>query len=232
MLRIGWTPSDLPKNCQCGASFEVCHALSCPLGGFPTHLHNETRDLLADVMTEAGNSVAIEPTLTPVDGRTFEQSTTTADSNARLDIVAGGVWGGRFERAYFDVCVFNAFAQSNAEKPLSSCYEFHERRKVAKYGERVREVEHSSFVPLVFSSSGGAGPVTLKTLKRLAFLIGRKRKLAYSDAINWLRRRLCFSLLRASSQGLRGARSKLHAPQRLADTSITAINSITVPHNS
>ena len=167
-LRMGWTPADLPKRCRCGASFEVSHALSCPLGGFPTHRHNETRGLLADVMTEAGNSVAIEPTLSPVNGRTFQQATTTTDPNARLDIVAGGVWGGRFERAYFDVCVFNAFAQLNADKSLASCYEFHERRKVAKYGERVREVEHSSFVPLVFSSSGGAGPVTLRTMKRLA----------------------------------------------------------------
>ena len=105
-------------------------------------------------------------------------------------------------------------------------------RKVAKYAERVREVEHSSFVPLVFSISGGAGPTTLKTVKRLAFLIARKRKLVYSDAINWLRRRLCFSLLRASSQGLRGARSKLHSPQRLADTSITATNAVTLPHNN
>jgi hypothetical protein len=231
-LRMGWTPVDLPKKCQCGASFEVSHALSCPLGGFPTLRHNETRDLLADVMTEAGNSVAIEPTLTPVDGRTFHHATTTTDPNARLDIAAGGVWGGRFERAYFDVCVFNAFAQSNAAKPLASCYEFHERRKMAKYQERVREVEHSSFVPLVFSSSGGAGPVTLKTVKRLAFLIAKKRKIVYSDAINWLRRRLCFSLLRASSQGMRGARSKLHSPQRLADTSIVAINAISVPHNN
>ena len=231
-LRMGWTPSDLPKKCQCGTSFEVSHALSCPLGGFPTHRHDETRDLLADVMTEVGNSVAIEPTLTPVEGRVFQQSTTTTEPNARLDIVAGGIWGGRFERAFFDVCVFNAFAQSNAAKSLPTCYEFHERRKVAKYGERVREVEHSSFVPLVFSSSGGAGPLTLKTIKRLAFLISKKRKIVYSDAINWLRRRLSFSLLRASSQGLRGARSKLHAPQRLADTSITATNSITVPHNN
>ena len=101
-----------------------------------------------------------------------------------VDIVAGGVWGGRFERAYFDVCVFNAFAQSNAAKPLTPCYEYHEQRKIAKYAERVREVEHSSFVPLVFSSSGGAGPLTLKTVKRLAFLIAKKRKIQYSEAIN------------------------------------------------
>ena len=149
-LRMAWTPAELPKTCQCGADYTVSHALSCQLGGFPTHRHNETRDLLADVMTEACNSVAVEPVLTPVDGRTFQHPSTTTDPNARVDIVAGGVWGGRFDRAYFDVCVFNAFAQSNAARSLTSTCEFHERRKIVKSSERVREVEHGSFVPLVF----------------------------------------------------------------------------------
>ena len=230
-LRMAWTPADLPSTCQCGADYTVSHALSCQLGGFPTHRHNEIRDLLADVMTETGNSVAIKPVLTPVDGRTFQHPSTTTDPNARVDIVAGGVWGSRFDRAYFDVCVFNAFAQSNAAKPLKSTYDFHERRKMAKYAERVREVEHGSFIPLVFSSSGGCGPITHTCVKRLAFLLAKKRQGQYADAINWLRRRIAFSLLRASSQGMRGARSKLHAPQHPADTSFPAINAITVPHN-
>ena len=231
-LRMAWTPADLPRTCQCGVDYTVSHALSCQLGGFPTHRHNETRDLLADVMTEACNSVAIEPALSPVDGRVFQHHSTTTDPNARVDIVAGGMWGGRFDRAYFDVCVFNAFAQSNAARPLTATYEYHEKRKRAKYAERIREVEHGSFVPLVFSSSGGCGAITLKSVKRLAFLLATKRHCLYSDAINWLRRRITFSLLRASSQGLRGARSKLHAPQRLADTSIPATNAITLSSNT
>ena len=100
------------------------------LGGFQTLRHNETRDLLADVMTETCNSVAVEPILTPVDRRTFEHRSTTTDLNARVEIVAGGLWGGRFERAFFDVCVFNAFAQSNSTRPLT--YELHEGRKIRK----------------------------------------------------------------------------------------------------
>ena len=146
-LRMAWTPADLPRTCQCGVEYTVAHALSCQLGGFPTHRHNETRDLLADVMTEACNSVAIEPALSPVDGRVFQHHSTTTDPNARVDIVAGGMWGGRFDRAYFDVCVFNAFAQSNAARPLTATYEYHEKRKRAKYAERIREVEHGSLCP-------------------------------------------------------------------------------------
>ena len=105
-LRMAWAPIDLPITCQCGLEFTVSHALSCQLGGFPTLRHDETRDLLADVMTETCNSVAVEPILAPVDDRTFQQPSTTTDRNARVDIVAGGVWGSRFDRAFFDVCVF------------------------------------------------------------------------------------------------------------------------------
>ena len=128
-------------------------------------------------MTEVCTRVAIEPLLSPVNGRTFERTSTTTDSNARWDIVAGGIWGGRFDRVFFGVCVFNAFAQSNAARPLISTYEFHERRKIAKYAKRVDEIEHSSFEPLVFSSSGGYGPIIHNCVKLLAFLLAKKRQI-------------------------------------------------------
>ncbi|KAL5494471.1 hypothetical protein EMCRGX_G015811 [Ephydatia muelleri] len=44
-LRYGWLPSNIPSTCTCGKSFTVEHALSCPLGGFPSIRHNEIRDL-------------------------------------------------------------------------------------------------------------------------------------------------------------------------------------------
>ena len=65
-------------------------------------------------------------------------------------------------------------------------------------------------------------------VKRLAFLLSQKRHVKYADAITWLRRSIAFSLLCASSPGLRGATSKRHAPQRLSDTSIPATNAITL----
>uniref|UniRef100_A0A1X7SHI4 Uncharacterized protein n=1 Tax=Amphimedon queenslandica TaxID=400682 RepID=A0A1X7SHI4_AMPQE len=74
--------------------------------------------------------------------------------NARLDVVANGVWGGRFERTFFDVCIFNSYAKSNMETPLSTTYRRHENDKCRQYEQRVTQVEHSSFVPLVFSATG------------------------------------------------------------------------------
>ena len=43
------------------------------------------------------------------------------------------------------------------------------------YEQRIREVEHGTFSPLVFSSTGGMGRAAVVTYKRLASLIAAKR---------------------------------------------------------
>ena len=64
-LRYGWLPSNIPSTCTCGKSFTVEHALSCPLGGFPSIRLNEIRDLTANLKTEVCHNVSIEPHLQP-----------------------------------------------------------------------------------------------------------------------------------------------------------------------
>ena len=48
-IRYGWQLRDMPATCPCGASFDVQHALDCPIGGFRTIQHNEVRDIRASV---------------------------------------------------------------------------------------------------------------------------------------------------------------------------------------
>ena len=86
-------------------------------------------------------------------------------------------------------------------------YRNHERQKRNEYEERIREVDKSSFTPLVFSSSGGAGPAATTMVKRLANIYAEKKTTSYSEAIAWLRCRLAFALLRSSVLCLRGARA-------------------------
>ena len=81
------------------------------------------------------------------------------------------------------------------------------RKSVHAYEQRVREVEHSSFIPLVLSASGGMGTEASIFYKRLATLLADKWDSHYSRTLCWLRCRLSFSLLRSSIQALRGARS-------------------------
>ena len=75
----------------------------------------------------------------------------------RLDISANGVWGGRFEKTYFDVRVLNPLAPTNIRHGYAGMYRAHKREKKRSYEQRVRKVEHSSFTPLILSATGGMG---------------------------------------------------------------------------
>ena len=205
-LRYGWPSLLTPSHCACGTHFSVDHALSCPKGGFPSIRHNEIHDLTANLLSEVCSDVSIEPDLQPLTGEGFALSTTNTQDNARLDIAASGFWGGRFELTYFDVRVFNPYAPMNQHGRLSTCYRKHELIKKRAYEQRIHDIEHASFTPLVMSSTGGLGSAATITYKRLASSLASKWDQTYSDTMSWLRCRIS-SLLRSSIQAIRGARS-------------------------
>lgn len=206
-LRYGWLPSNMPSHCACGTHFSVEHALSCPKGGFPSIRHNEVRDTVSSWLSEVCNDVCVEPHLQPLSGEVLTGASANTEDGARLDIAANGFWGGRFERAYFDVRVFNPHAPSNRQQTLTSTYRTHERAKVRAYEQRIREVEHGSFTPLVMSLTGGAGPAATICFKRMASLLSEKWDQPYCSTLALMRCKLSFALLRSSIQCIRGARS-------------------------
>ena len=69
---------------------------------------------------------------------------------------------------------------------MSKCFRKHELDKKREYEERVREIEHGSFSPLVFSTAGGMGPIATTVYKRIASLIADKRQEPYSATHFWL----------------------------------------------
>ena len=202
-LRYGWIPSNIPTHCVCGAAFTVQHVLSSPKGGFPTLRHNEIRDSTAKLMTEVCHDVSVEPHLHPLTGEALQGATAITTEGARLDVAANGFWGGRHERAFFDIRVFNPLAQSNNQQ-LTSCYRKHENIKKRAYEQRVREVEHGHFTPVVLSLTGGMGPAATVCYKRLASMLAEKRDQPYSRIVSWLRCSLGFSLLRSAIQCIMG----------------------------
>ena len=156
----------------------------------------------------------IEPDLQPVTSNQLNGASANSQDGARLDVSANGVWGGRYEKTFFDVRVFNPLAPSNKNLVPAAAYRKHEREKKRAYEQQVREVEHSSFTPLVLSATGGMGNEATNFYKRLATLLAKKwdSPYIYSNTLCWLRCRLSFSLLRSSIQAIRGARSsKGHA---------------------
>ena len=73
--------------------------------------------------------------------------------------------------------------------------------------KKVREIEHGSFAPLVFSISGGMGSIATTVYKIMASLIAEKHHHPYSSTLLWLRCKLSFSLLQSAIMCIRGSRT-------------------------
>lgn len=218
-LRYGWSLSNTPRTCNCGTTFSVDHAMMCHMGGFPTIRHNEVRDITASLLTEVCHNVAKEPPLQPLNGETFDRRSSNIQDNARLDIRARGFWNNA-QDAFFDVRVFYPNAASNYSASLQSSYRKHEAAKKREYNQRVLEVEHGVFTPLVFTTTGGMGREATTFYKRLADMIAQKENKNYSTVMNWLRCRLSFATLRSAIMCIRGSRSSRHRPMLETDIAL------------
>ena len=193
-LRYGWPIEGLPQLCTCRNAFDPDHAMTCKTGGFICARHDEVRDLTAQMLSEVCRDVRVEPELIPTDGRTFSHQSANTAEEARVDVSARGFWT-RGQRAYFDVRIFNPMAQSYREQDLAPAHRRNEQQKKREYDERIREVEHGTFTPLVFTSSGGMAPQAIIFYARLAQQIAEKKQQPRSCVTAWLRCRLSFSLL-------------------------------------
>ena len=160
------------------------HALTCPTGGFPSVRHNDLRDFTANLLTEVCRNVCIEPPPQALTGELLSHETSNSEDGARLDVSAQGFWGDRHQRTFFDVRVFHPNAPSYRKMQLPSAYCLHERQKPRSYDQRVREIEHGSFTPLVFTTSGGMGKCASVTL---ASLLSTKQEQNYGATIAWIR---------------------------------------------
>eukprot|EP00731_Ephydatia_muelleri_P005982 Em0003g230a len=94
-----------------------------------------------------------EPTLQPLQRKHLKYKSANGEVGARLDAASQIFWGKDHQTAYFDVRIFNPFAHSYANSSISKCYRKHELNKKREYEERVREIEHGSFSPFIFSTA-------------------------------------------------------------------------------
>ena len=163
----------------------------------------------------------------PLTGEQLRLHTSIKGDEARLDVAADGLWGGRFERAFLDIRVFNPRAQSN-QGSLTQVYRMHEKEKMRAYQQRIAEIEHATFIPVVISCTGGMGRSAQALFKRIAALITDKEDVNHYSDILWnIRCRINFALLRSALICIRGARSKIQTQiystinHQVADASIT-----------
>ncbi|XP_066922310.1 uncharacterized protein [Clytia hemisphaerica] len=203
-IRYRWQLKHLPSICACGKRFSIEHALSCPKGGFIYQRHNEIRDTLAMTLNEVTKDVTIEPQLEPITGEHLDRGVIKEDG-ARADISARGFWT-RGQRAFFDVRVFNAYAQRYSRMSPTCAFEVNEKEKKRHYNQRIIQVDGGSFTPLIFSTNGGAGREAQIFIKALATLLSEKRDELMQITLNYLRTKISFALARSTVLCIRGSR--------------------------
>ena len=148
-IRNGWILTRLPTNCECGTKFDIQHALSCKKGGFISLRHNHLRNITAVLLREVCKDIRVEPQLQQLTGEILHPSTVTGNEG-RFDICARGFWqAGQME--VFDVRVSNPTAK---RYEISKICEVNEKEKKKLYNERILQIEHGSFMPLVMSATG------------------------------------------------------------------------------
>ena len=78
------------------------------------------------------------------------------------------------------VILTNLYLYSCYRKNETGCYRKNETEKKRAYEERIRNVEHGTFTPLVFSVAGGMGPIVSTFYKCLASMLSAKTQQSYN----------------------------------------------------
>ena len=205
-LRYNVPLANLPSYCACGEKFDELHAMSCKKGGFVCNRHDNIRDLLTVCLNKVCTDVQAEPHLIPLSNEKFTLKSANKSDEARLDIKAKGFWR-KGETAFFDVRVTHVNSKSSKNQTTKQIFRRHEQEKKREYLERVLEVEHGSFTPLIFGTNGGFGDECKRFLTLLAYKLSEKNGDTYGTVITWLRTRLSMEITRASLLCLRGSRT-------------------------
>ena len=151
------------------------------------------------------HGVQIEPHLQPLSGEVLPPGA-NVENEARLAVAARGFWQ-ECEMAFFDVRIFNPFAKSHMKSNLETAFKHNETMKKKAYNQRVIQIEHGSFTPIVLSAMGGFGMETSRFVKRLIEKVAAKKDMETSVVTNYVRTKISFELIRSQVACIRGSRS-------------------------
>ena len=147
----------------------------------------------------------------------FYDSTTLTGDNAHPDIRARGFYRPG-QNSYFDIKFLNPNSESYLSSSTEKVYERAETQKRRLYNERILNVEHGSFCPLVYSVTGGSGPEARTFFRLLCEKIAYKTQQNYSDVVNFLRCKLSFVIRKLVLLCIRGTRSSINAVDKSSES--------------
>jgi hypothetical protein len=199
-IRYGRPLLGCPGFCDgCGQQFSLQHALSCKKGGLIILRHNEIRDAVGDLSSLSWKDVRREPVVREAN----DMQNTTA---LIADLGVRGVWEPQRE-TLLDIRVTDTDASSYVALPVRTILERAENIKKTKYGSAC-ELRRASFTPFVTSVDGALGREAKGFMRKLAENLAGKWQRSFSETSTWVRTRLSFAILRATSHCIRGSRTK------------------------
>lgn len=197
---------NLPVSCDgCGrGGFNMEHALSCKKGGLISRRHNEIRDVLGELMLSAWGNCCKEPVIV---------ETSLTEPGLRGDLACRGVWE-RQRDALFDIRVVDTDAPSYLSRSVAAVLSSAEEEKKRKYIEAC-EQRRASFTPLVSSVDAVFAPQMVAFIKVLGERLAEKWDRPQGLIRGWLRARIAFAVVRATSMCIRGSRKKWRSAEDL-----------------
>ena len=133
-------------------------------------MKNATTNLLTEVFKDA----RVEQHLQSLSGETFSVKTVNKLDQARVDVNARGLCL-TGQVGLFNVRVFNSTAKRYANEELRKSYKVNEKEKKKQYNERILQIKHGTFTPLVMSATGGMGRESRKFHARISEMIYKKK---------------------------------------------------------
>ena len=114
-----------------------------------------------------------------------------------LTFTVEGFWE-RQRAAFFDIRVCHPNVDSYRDLSPKQIYRIHENEKKRKYNSRVTEIEQGTFIPLVFTTTGGMADECLRYHSRLTELLSAKKQESYTTTISLVRAKVTFAILRSA----------------------------------
>ena len=168
--------------------------------------HNKLRDITAEILNEICPNVIVEPALTPLSGEQLRHKTSNKADLARSDISARDFWI-KGQIVYCDILIFNPITKCHLNQSLSAVHKKNECEKKRQYNQRILQVEHGSFSPLVFSCFSGMSRECSRFFSHAAEHLAEKSKMNKSSVSALIKARLNFALLRSCLLCIRGLRT-------------------------
>ena len=197
---------NLPTFCPCGSKFDIQNNMSCKKGGFIYIRHNDLRDLTANMMSEMYKDTKTEPKLKPLSGEELQGRTSNNWNKAKSRYQDSRFLGTRATGIFWPKCFRPQRLQFSQQIPEGvPCLNKQEKKRA--YNERILQIDHGAFTPLVFSINVSMGREYQKFYSRLAQMISEKRELPQLFSSNWIWTRVCFWSLKSSLLCLRGLRT-------------------------